>query len=544
MKAALYGRYSTDKQSEASIDDQMRVCERIAEREGFEVVARFSDAAVSGGTSRRSGYQRMLAAARRHEFEAIVAEDSSRLWRELSEQWRALKELRDLGVHVIGHGLDTRRDESKILLAVSGAMAEAYRDEIARRTHRGLEGRARAGKPTGGKAYGYIAARDSASGQVEVNAVEAEVVRRIFMLYADGASPRTIAATLNAEGVPSPGATWKRTHRRTSGWLASALHGHVTRGTGILNNCRYIGIVTWGRSHWQRGAADSSKRRMRMLEKPAHEAHEERLRIVPQSLWERAKARQACSSATLGATVRGGLRKRSGGAGRPGKYLLSGLLACGVCGASFVLRNREHYCCASHWNGRACPNSMNVSRKVAEAVLLEGIRDDLRDPRVIAEVERRVRAALKQRRAPKANHGRRIAELTSEVQNLVNAIAGGMLKASPALAARLAATEAELARLQAEQQAKPAVSLIVPDIGKRFLGLVDRLDEVLVAEPERGREELRGLLGERIRLAPDQSGGFLWAEYSLGITPLFPAAGANADLMVAGAGFEPATFGL
>jgi hypothetical protein len=57
VKAAIYARFSTEKQSEASIEDQFRVCERIAEREGFNVVARFSDAAISGGTSARSGYQ-------------------------------------------------------------------------------------------------------------------------------------------------------------------------------------------------------------------------------------------------------------------------------------------------------------------------------------------------------------------------------------------------------------------------------------------------------------------------------------------------------
>jgi len=51
MKAALYARFSSDKQSEASIDDQFRICERIADAEGFDVVARFSDAAITGGTA-------------------------------------------------------------------------------------------------------------------------------------------------------------------------------------------------------------------------------------------------------------------------------------------------------------------------------------------------------------------------------------------------------------------------------------------------------------------------------------------------------------
>jgi site-specific DNA recombinase len=67
-----------------------------------------------------------------------------------------------------------------------------------------------AGAPTGGKAYGYIAARDSGTGKVEIDEEPAAVVRRIFELYANGASPRTIAMTLNDEGVPSPGSQWKR----------------------------------------------------------------------------------------------------------------------------------------------------------------------------------------------------------------------------------------------------------------------------------------------------------------------------------------------
>ena len=74
-RAALYARYSTDKQSEMSVEDQFRVSERIALREGFEVVARFEDRAITGGTSARPGYQAMLEGARRRQFDAIVAED-------------------------------------------------------------------------------------------------------------------------------------------------------------------------------------------------------------------------------------------------------------------------------------------------------------------------------------------------------------------------------------------------------------------------------------------------------------------------------------
>ena len=67
--------------------------------------------------------------------------------------------------------------------------------------------------------------------------------------------------------------------------------------------------------------------------------------------------------------------------------------------------------------------------------------------------------------------------------------------------------------------------------------MVNRLDEVLTADPERGRAALRDVLGDCVTLQPDKSGKYLWAECSLGIAPLLRDAGASADLMVAGACF-------
>src|SRR6185312_17356508 len=130
MNAALYARFSTEKQSGASIEDQFRVCTRLAERHGFLVAMRFSDAAISGGTAERPGYQTLLQAARGGEIDVIVAEDTSRLWRNLAEQAPRLAELADLGIHVVTHDLDTRVESAGMLGAVLGASSEAYRKEI------------------------------------------------------------------------------------------------------------------------------------------------------------------------------------------------------------------------------------------------------------------------------------------------------------------------------------------------------------------------------------------------------------------------------
>lgn len=179
----------------------------------------------------------------------------------------------------------------------------------------------------------------------------------------------------------------------------------------------------------------------------------------------------------------------------------------------------------------SCSNTIKVPRKLVQDIIIGGIREDLADPEVIAEVERRVRAVVRERRrGPKANHGKRIAELRREVNNLTDAIATGMLKVSPALGQRLQAAESELTRLDAAQRVAPA-ALVVPDVRKRFVGMLDRLSDVLMRDPERGREELRQVLEERIRLKPDESGKFLWAEYALGVSALLPP---SAEIMVAG----------
>jgi site-specific DNA recombinase len=251
-------------------------------------------------------------------------------------------------------------------------MSEHYRKEIGRRTRRGLEGRALRNLPVGGRAYGYIAARDGATKQVEVHAEHAAVLLRIFELYASGKTPRQIAQVLNAERIPSPGATWRRSDegengkRRDGKWVASAIHGDVTRGTGILNNPRYVGRVIWGRTRWQHSAADSSVRLSRPSTQQVIEHIDKRLRIVPDDLWQRVKARQKAVH-VASESVRNALRSHRG---RPTRNLLSGLLRCEACDSNYVRINQREYRCATHTNGgeAACANGFKLTLPSASAI--------------------------------------------------------------------------------------------------------------------------------------------------------------------------------
>ena len=229
MRAAIYARYSMENQREQSIDDQIRVCERLAMQQGFDIVARFSDAGISGGKTDRPGYQNLLAAAREGAYNVIVAEDISRLWRARSEYGQRSAELEDLNVHLVTCvGDDTRRDGYGLVLGIKSAIAEHQRREISYRTVRGMEGLARAGKSTGGRCFGYG------------SPAEADTVRRVFRERAAGLELRQILAGLRRDGVNAP---------RGPRWSTNA----VKR---ILANPRYAGRAIWGATSRRTRASD------------------------------------------------------------------------------------------------------------------------------------------------------------------------------------------------------------------------------------------------------------------------------------------------
>lgn len=85
VRAAIYARYSSDNQSEVSNDDQVRICRALIERHGWEVAQVYSDAAMSGASTFRPGYQELLLAVPSRAFEVVVAEGLDRLSRDLAD---------------------------------------------------------------------------------------------------------------------------------------------------------------------------------------------------------------------------------------------------------------------------------------------------------------------------------------------------------------------------------------------------------------------------------------------------------------------------
>jgi site-specific DNA recombinase len=291
---SIYARYSTDLQSEASIEDQVRLCREKAEREGWGIYEIYADAAFSGASLIRPGIQQLMADAGK--FEIVVTESLDRLSRDQEDVAGLYKRLRFVDTKIITL---SEGEISELHIGLTGTMSALFLKNLADKTRRGQRGRVEAGKIGGGNSYGYTVVRRFADngelirGDRAINSEQASVVTRIFNEYAQGASPRSIAAQLNHEGIPGPAG---------AAWGASTIHGHRQRGTGILNNALYVGRIVWNRLRYVKDP--SSGRRVSRLNPESQWIYKDvpHLRIIPEELWQAVKDKQGLFKANTAHT--------------------------------------------------------------------------------------------------------------------------------------------------------------------------------------------------------------------------------------------------
>lgn len=239
---------------------------------------------------------------------------------------------------------------NELHVGLKGTMNAIFLKDLAKKTKRGMEGRVRIGKSAGGKVYGYdvVKALDAngnpITGEMTVNPFEAAIIKRIFEEFADGCSPRAIAKKLNHENTPGPGGRI---------WTDTAIRGHRKRGTGIINNERYIGKMIWNRQRFIKDPK-TGKRVSRMNNfKEWIITDIQEFRLVSDILWANVKARQE--------QIEEGARERCPDNFLTGRrrniYLLSGLIVCGCCGSNFTIIGKDRYGCANRKNRGVCQNN-------------------------------------------------------------------------------------------------------------------------------------------------------------------------------------------
>lgn len=504
-RVALYARYSSEKQRETSIVDQLRGGHELAARHGWEIVAQHADEGVSGSVpvALRRGGKALLADALASRFDVLVLEGLDRLSREIGEAETITKRLEHRGIRIVGtaDGYDSEARGRKVMRIARGLVNELYLDDLREKTHRGLAGQFDRGFHVGGVTYGYVShpAPDGRGHVLLIDESKAAVVRMVFELFAAGHSGRGIVHRLNAEGLPSP---------RGGTWAVSALVGDSKRGAGLLNNELYAGRMVWNRRQWLK-EPETGKRRY--VDRPASEWQVREvpdLRIVPAALWEAVRTRARS----------GPIRGTRTGRGQSPRTLFSGLLRCSECqGPMVAIDARRYGCNRRHDRGATvCGNAQAYPRERVDSVLMAAVRDDLVSPEAQAELHRAVREVLAE--IAKGGSTRSTASMQIELQRLEAQI-GRLVEAiatmglSDALRARLSSCEAAregLLRSIGQAALEPAplrLEVIMAGYRRQLLQLQEALQEG--ADRDHARHLLAGLLGPVFLVAAD---GALWAE--------------------------------
>jgi site-specific DNA recombinase len=471
MRAYTYARYSTDRQTEASIADQQRRCHDHAKSNGIPVVADFTDQGISGAAlGNRPGFQRVMAMLASGDI--LLIADLTRLSRS-QELAPLLDRLRFRGVRVVGvlDGFDSESPQARMQAGLSGLMSDELRAGIRARTHSALQMRATMGRPTGGKLYGF----DSQGRGIPA---EVSIVREIFTRFVGGESMKAIARDLNVRKIPSPGSKWQRSARRRDGcWLISTLNP-------LLQNERYAGRLVWNRSVWVKDPDSGQRLRRRrpesdwiVTECPA---------LIDTTTWDAVKQRFT-------------ERAQPSRSDRPRRYLLSGLLTCERCGSRLVVTSKPpRYTCGTFlYGGRAaCPVDATARLDAVESAILQPIKSELLSPEavekfcnLIQEWHRRENEELTRGSSPTAD------AIAAEIADLEALIAQRPTRAAtlgPAIE-DLRQREANVRRAAARRATNSEIGL--PDEAAYREAVADLNGALQGSNVEAARAALRSLVG-------------------------------------------------
>ncbi len=565
VRVAVYARYSSENQRDASIEDQLRICHARASREGWEVIGNFTDHAISGSTTMRPGYQGLLSAMRSGQIDLVLSESLDRLSRDQEHVAGFHKQASFARVRIVTLA---EGEISELHVGLKGTMGALFLKDLADKTRRGLEGRVREGRSGGGLCFGYRVIRGpmGRDGELErglraIEPAEAMIVRRVFEEFVAGDGPIAIAKRLNAEGVPSP---------RGGAWIDGALRGHAKAGTGLLRNRLYIGELVWNRRRWLKDPA-TGQRVARHNDQDSFVVEQvPELRILEQDLWDRAQhrleqaARPQVRVARTSTDHTDHLWQH-----RRAPNLLSGKVACGACGSPYITSGKDYMACKAAIKQGTCSNTVRTRRTRLEGQVLDALGNNLMCPDAVALFVREFTVEWNRLAAGRAvdetARRRELEGITRKLDNLVDAIAEGVR--APGLQGRLD----ELTRRQKELEAELAnasgqsrIPLLHPNLSALYRQRVAHLQERL--EGGSGREVLEAAraLIELVEIHPPMDGGkaprielvghltsLLRAAGVEGLpepintkNPTSSAGGVSSLSGDAGTGFEPVTFRL
>ena len=233
MRCGIYVRVSTDDQRDNgySIDSQLRMIKEYCEKNNYDIVDVYNDAGHSGKDLMRPEMQRLLKDIKSHKIEKIVAIKVDRLTRNNYDGFWLLNycEEHDVKIELILEPYDVSTANGEMIFGMNLVFGQRERKEIGARTKRAMEEMALEKVHPSKAPYGYT--RNVETGHLEVEPIEAQVVKRIFELYKNSSSIRSIANTLNEE----------KAYLKQGKWNSDKVYK-------ILTNSIYIGTFAYGKT--------------------------------------------------------------------------------------------------------------------------------------------------------------------------------------------------------------------------------------------------------------------------------------------------------
>lgn len=288
-RAIAYARYSSNNQREESIDAQLRAIREYAEKNNIEIVAVFTDEAITGQTDKRDDFQKMIRGIVKGHFDidAVLVHKFNRFARNKYDSAIYKKRLKEINVRVVSvtQKIDDT-PEGAMMESFLEAMDEYYSANLALEVRKGLRENALKGKHAGGQVNFGLSLDNEGYYIPNENA---QIVKRIFEEYAAGFAKTEICERLNKEGYRNQ--RGKRFNTRTI--------------SDFLRNEKYIGNYIYTIDKVETIRLDG------VIKNP----------IIDRKLWD--KVQKLCESGS----IKGRYRKQKR------IYYLTGKAFCECCGS-------------------------------------------------------------------------------------------------------------------------------------------------------------------------------------------------------------------
>jgi DNA invertase Pin-like site-specific DNA recombinase len=532
----IHTRYSTDEQSQSSIDGQINACQRFLacnlprdyrpEQLNVEIIR---EPEISGEIFDRPGINQVWAGIKQRRWDVILAEESSRLYRHMTFASQFFDTAVDAGIRVIcpTDFIDTAdEDWPERLHAALGHHGRANHF-TRRRIKRAQESRWLSGAAMGPLAIGYkrrpsipATATEPARGPFFdfIDDEAKAIVVEIFERAANDEPPWAIADWLTS--IKFTKAKNSQKPEWTAGNVISLLRRPIYRGEEVFRTKYAKRELRTGRSKLVLNAKDAVLTRK-----------SEHLRMISDWLWYRANA--AIDRRCTRLHHKRGAEHPLAGKPRDSRKLLSTLFVCGICGGPMHAegRNEGGYRCANSkrygcWNRATCLRHQAhpaILREVVDALMsVAGVRDLL-----VARIQQ-LHATGGDIAAEQRSLESEARRLTASIENIGLAIERGG-SSIESLAERLAGREQELKLVRsrlAELSSREHQRQQLPSPAE-LLGHLESLRVDLLTGDRRAAVILRSLLDGPIRAVPYQQFGsdkvVLRAEFELTLTNGFPA---------------------